>query len=70
MIVPERREPATFATLYAPNGDELRYKMFARDQAGRLLDDEWMGWLRDQAGLDRNWVPPDESKGKTPDDEA
>jgi hypothetical protein len=69
-MVPERREPATFATLYAPNGDELRYKMFARDQAARLLDEEWMGWLRDQAGLDRDWIPPDESKGKVSNDDA
>jgi peptidyl-prolyl cis-trans isomerase D len=70
VMVPERREPATFAALYAPNGDELRYKMFARDQAGRVLDEDWMGWLRDQAGLSRNWVPPDESKAKPSTDEA
>ena len=31
----ENREPATFAKLYAPNGDEFRYKMMARDQAAR-----------------------------------
>ena len=53
VMVPERREPATFAALYAPNGDELRYKMFAREQAARQLDEEWMGWLRKQAGLER-----------------
>jgi hypothetical protein len=70
VMVPERREPATFTALYAPNGDELRYKMFARDQAARLLDEEWMGWLRDQAGLEHDWVPPDESKGKSTDDDA
>jgi hypothetical protein len=69
VIVPERREPATFAALYAPNGDELRYKMFARDEAGRALDEEWMGWLRDQAGLDRNWVPADEARGKPTEDD-
>src|SRR5262249_7935072 len=27
----DRREPATFAALYAPNGDEFRYKMLARE---------------------------------------
>jgi peptidyl-prolyl cis-trans isomerase D len=70
VMVPERREPATFAALYAPNGDELRYKMFARDQAARQLDQEWMGWLRDKAGLAADWIPADESKGKTTEDDA
>jgi len=58
------REPATFAKLYAPNGDEFRYKMMARDQAARRLDEQWMGWLRQQAGITPDWVPPDEAKGK------
>jgi hypothetical protein len=60
----ENREPATFAKLYAPNGDEFRYKMMARDQAARRLDEQWMGWLRQQAGITLDWVPPDEAKGK------
>ncbi len=58
------REPATFAKLYAPNGDEFRYKTMARDQAARRLDEQWMGWLRQQAGITPDWVPPDEAKGK------
>jgi hypothetical protein len=58
----QRREPATFAALYAPNSDEFRYKMLARDQAARLLDDQWMGWLRQQAGVKPDWIPPDEAK--------
>ena len=62
----DRREPATFAALYAPNGDEFRYKMSAATQAARQLDEEWMGWLRQQAGLETDWVPPDEAKGKSP----
>jgi peptidyl-prolyl cis-trans isomerase D len=62
----DRREPATFATLYAPNGDEFRYKMFAREQAGRQLLDDWMGWLRHQAGLKPDWDPADEAKGELP----
>jgi hypothetical protein len=66
----DRREPATFAALYAPNGDEFRYKMFARDQAARQLDEGWMSSLRQQAGLKPDWVPPDEVKGKSPYDEA
>jgi peptidyl-prolyl cis-trans isomerase D len=70
VMVPDRREPATFAALYAPNGDELRYKMFARDQAARLLDEEWMGWLRQQAGLQRDWVSPDEARGNTAADDT
>lgn len=65
----DRREPATFAALYAPNGDEFRYKMFARDQAARQLDETWMGWLRAQAGLKPDWVPPDE-KGKSASEDA
>jgi peptidyl-prolyl cis-trans isomerase D len=60
----QNREPATFAKLYAPNGDEYRYKIMARDQAARRLDERWMGWLREQAGITREWVPPDEAKGK------
>jgi peptidyl-prolyl cis-trans isomerase D len=66
----DRREPATFASLYAPNGEELSYKMFARDQAQRQLEEAWMSTLREQAGLDPNWVPPDEAKGKSLSDDA
>ncbi len=58
------REPATFAKLYAPNGDEFRYKNMALRQAERRLDEQWMGWLRQQAGITSDWVPPDEAKGK------
>src|SRR5262249_54264989 len=66
----ERREPATFSPLYAPNGDELRYKLAAQRQAGRQLIDEWMGWLRQQAGLKPDWVPPDEARNKAAGEEA
>ncbi len=59
----DRRDPATFAALYAPNGDEFRYKMMARQQAERDLMDHWMGWLRHDAGLKDDWVPADEAKG-------
>jgi peptidyl-prolyl cis-trans isomerase D len=58
----DRREPASFSALYAPNGDEYRYKSMARDQAFRQQDEQWMGWLRQQAGLKPDWVPPDEAK--------
>jgi hypothetical protein len=69
-MVPERREPATFAALYAPNGDEFRYKMSARQEAGRQLEDQWMGWLRHEAGLDTTWIAPDESRAKSSADDA
>jgi hypothetical protein len=70
VMVPEHREPATFASLYAPNGDEFRYKMSARQEAGRQLEEQWMGWLRHQAGLDSAWIPPDESRAKSSADDA
>jgi peptidyl-prolyl cis-trans isomerase D len=65
----DRREPATFAALYAPNGDESRYKRSTQFQAGRQLDEEWMTWLRRQAGLKPDWVPPDE-KGRATDEDT
>jgi peptidyl-prolyl cis-trans isomerase D len=58
----DRREPATFSSLYAPNGDEFRYKTLAREQAAKQQEQQWMGWLRQQAGLKSDWVPPDEAK--------
>ena len=58
----DRREPASFSALYAPNGDEYRYKIMAREQASRQQDEQWMGWLRQQAGLKPDWIPPDEAK--------
>jgi hypothetical protein len=60
----DRREPATFAALYAPAGDEFRYKSFAREQADRQLMENWMSWLRKQAGVPADWVPADEAKEK------
>jgi peptidyl-prolyl cis-trans isomerase D len=63
-MILDRREPATFDALYAPNGEEFRYKSFAREQADRELVENWMTWLRRQAGVEANWVPPDEAKEK------
>ncbi len=60
----DHREPASFAALYAPNGDEFRYKMVARAQAEGELIEHWMGWLRQQAGLGPDWIPPDEAKAE------
>ncbi len=39
--------------------------MVARQQADRDLVDHWMGWLRQQAGLKPDWVPPDEAKNES-----
>ena len=66
----EKREPATFAALYAPYGDQRRYESSAQRQAERELSEEWMTWLRQKAGLKNDWVPPDEVKGRTGSDEA
>jgi peptidyl-prolyl cis-trans isomerase D len=60
----DRREPATVAGLYADNGDELRYKLSARDVATRQAEGDWMAWLRAKAELRPDWIPPDEQKKK------
>jgi peptidyl-prolyl cis-trans isomerase D len=63
VVALDRREPANFAQLYdAARGDEFRFKMLATEEAGRRQDDNWMAWLRKQAGLPADWVPPDEAK--------
>ena len=66
----DRRDPATFAALYAPYGDQRRYESSTRDHEARHLDDEWMGWLRQKAGIKSDWVPPDEAKSKASSDDA
>ena len=60
----ERRDPATFAALYAPNGEEFRFKSLAREQADRQLINDWMASLRQEAGIPPDWVPPDEAREK------
>jgi peptidyl-prolyl cis-trans isomerase D len=65
VLVLEKREPATFAALYAPNSDVYRYQMMTHDQAARELEERWMGWLRQQAGVKSDWVPPDEVRAKS-----
>ncbi len=52
----DRRIPASFAALYAPNGDYIRYQREAQTQAVQDRDKQWMTRLREQAGLDANWV--------------
>jgi hypothetical protein len=61
----ERRDPATFASLYAVNGDEFRYKYSTQREAARRLEENWMGWLRKKAGVKPDWIPPDEAKSKS-----
>jgi len=57
----DRRIPATFATLFAPNGDYVRYQREAQSRAMERQDQEWMERLRSQAGLASDWVPSDEA---------
>jgi hypothetical protein len=56
------RIPATFATLYAPNGEYLRYQREAMVEAQRRRDEEWMSRLRADAGLPPNWALSDEAE--------
>jgi hypothetical protein len=58
----DRREPATFAKLYAPYSDELRYRRLAYEQASKQQSDQWITRLREQAGLKPDWIPPDEAR--------
>ena len=58
----DRREPATFAKLYAPINDERRYRNLALEEAIKEQSDYWMAVLRQQAGLKPDWVPPDEAR--------
>jgi hypothetical protein len=58
----DRRLPATFASLYAPNGDYIRFQREAQNQAYQERDEHWMDHLRKQAGLDPKWVPSDEAR--------
>ncbi len=60
VLAQDRREPASFAALYAPNGDYMRYLSESMGEAQRRRDDEWMNGLRRQAGLKLDWKPRDE----------
>jgi len=62
VITLDRREPASFAALYAPTGEEFRFKTLVDQEARRQQDEFWMNRLREQAGLTRDWIPPDEAK--------
>jgi hypothetical protein len=66
----DKRDPATFAALYAPYSEVGSYESTAKLQAARQLADEWMKWLRQKAGLPDDWVPADENKGGPASDEA
>ena len=58
----DRRVPASFAVLYAPNGDYFRYRSEAMGEAYKKRDEEWMSELRTQAGLKPGWLPAEEAK--------
>jgi len=62
VITLDRREPASLAALYAPTGEEFRFKTLVDQEARRQQDEFWMNRLREQAGLTRDWIPPDEAK--------
>ncbi|WP_406700296.1 hypothetical protein V5E97_15905 [Singulisphaera sp. Ch08] len=57
--------PATFGTLYAPNGEYFRYRFEAEKNAQRRQADDWMARLRADAGLKKDWVPTDEQDRNT-----
>ena len=61
VLTQDRRLEASFAALYAPNGDYVRYQREAMTHAAQDRDQQWMGRLREQAGLDPKWVPNDEA---------
>ena len=65
VVALDRRLPASFALLYAPNGDYIRYQREAMTHAMQDRDQQWMGRLREQAGLDPKWVPSDEARGES-----
>jgi peptidyl-prolyl cis-trans isomerase D len=58
----DRRMTASFAALYAPNGDYIRYQREALTTGSQERDRQWMSVLRERAGLDPKWVPSDEAK--------
>lgn len=61
------RVPASFAVLYAPNGDYFRYKNESLGEAFKRRDEEWMKELRAQAKLSPDWTPSDESRNAADD---
>jgi peptidyl-prolyl cis-trans isomerase D len=61
----DRRVTASFAALYAPNGDYIRYQHEAVTAGSQERDQQWMSLLRERAGLDPKWVPNDEAKGES-----
>jgi len=65
VLAHNRSDPASFASLYAPNGDYMRYMSESLFEAQRRRDDEWMSQLRAQAGLKPDWKPRDEIDRET-----
>lgn len=60
-----KRDPAKFATLYAPTSDYIRYRLEAANSAQQRLHESWLNELRADAGLKPDWAPPDELKKQT-----
>ncbi len=63
-MILDRREPASFAALYAPAGDEYRFTFAAKRKAERESVEHWLSTLRDQAGVPAGWTPADEATEK------
>lgn len=57
----DRREPATFDSLYGPLGPYATFRFEAESEARRARSAAVMAELRTQAGLPTDWIPPDEA---------
>ncbi len=60
------RIPAGFASLYGPTGERFRLMSDALQSSEQRQLADWIISLRRSAGLDENWVPPDEGPGRRP----
>ena len=54
--------PADFATLYSPIGPKAPLQQEVFTDAYRKMAEEWMGQLREEAGLPEDWTPKDEEE--------
>ncbi len=57
----DRRNPVGYTSLYAPTGPRMTIQSEVLDEARERKIDDWMGVLREQAGLPADWSPPDEA---------
>lgn len=57
--------PAEIAKLYSTFGPQAQIRSEVFTEALSRRAEEWMSGLRRRAGLDPNWVPPDEARNET-----